>query len=122
MLTLDSDFSEKLKQILSNPEAMSKISAIASGLGATQKKNETPKTENDEPSVSPQPSLTDSQSEMPFSADFVPALMQGFSTNSDPRIALLSSIKPLLREEKRDKIDSITKALALANMMKNLRK
>ncbi|MBQ4316720.1 MAG: hypothetical protein IJC20_00585 [Clostridia bacterium] len=115
---MDSDFSEKLKKVLSDPEAMSKITAIASSLGASspqQNAEEKVGASEPEPQISPT---------IPPSApsDALPALMQGFSMSSDPRISLLSSIKPLLREEKREKIDALTRALALASMMKNLRK
>lgn len=116
---MDSDFSEKLKKVLSDPEAMSKITAIASSLGASSPLSNVEEkvgVSEPEPQISP--------TEMPSSApsDALPALMRGFSMSSDPRISLLSSIKPLLREEKREKIDALTRALALASMMKNLRK
>ncbi len=120
MLTLDGDFAEKLKKVLSDPEAMSKITAIASGLGATAPSN----ASSDEPIKQPEPETPYSPPASVPSGQFdaLPALMQSFNATSDPRISLLSSIKPLLREEKREKIDALTKALALASMMKNLRK
>ena len=117
---MDGDFAEKLKQVLSDPEAMSKITAIASSFGnsspsvqSTENINASPKSEK----ISSIPETADSGK-----SDAFPAIMQGFGDKSDPRLLLLSSIKPLLREEKREKIDALTKALALASMMKNLRK
>ena len=103
---MDSDFSEKLRSVLSDPDAMAKITAIASNLGKASpdtSSTDAPKTSEDAQSVPKQePSLP--------------------LTPSDPRLALLYSLKPLLREDKRSKIDSLTKALTIASMMKQFRK
>lgn len=107
---MDGDFAEKLKAVLSDPEAMAKITSIASGLGGTKgESNESAAPEQKTEPVMPK-------------NDTLPALAQSFALNSDPRITLLSSLKPLLREEKRDRIDALTRALSLAAMMKNFRK
>ena len=120
VLTLDGDFTEKLKQVLSDPEAMSKITAIASSFGASTP----PSTVTESANIKSEPETTYSPPDSGNSSqsDALPALLQSFNTKSDPKLLLLSSIKPLLREEKREKIDAITKALAIASMMKNLRK
>lgn len=105
---MDGDFAEKLKKVLSDPEALSKISAIASGLGAGN-------------AAPPEPSRDENAKEA-----FAPKAQTAppnasLTAFGDRRVALLSSIKPLLREDKRRKIDSLTRALTLAEMMKNLR-
>lgn len=112
MLTLDNDFSEKLMQVLSNPDAMSKITAIASGLGKPIKNQ--PEAEAVAPEIENRPQEN--------GANISDAFLQTASLNPDPRLLLLNSLKPLLREEKRDRIDAITRALALANAMKGFRK
>lgn len=107
---MDGDFASKLKTVLSDPEAMAKISAIASGLGGVSK--ETPAgTEN----------VQKEESEPNLNA-FSDLSKNLFPAQSDPSIALLSSLKPLLREEKRDRVDSLIRALYVASMMKNFRK
>ncbi len=108
---MDSDFQEKLKNVLSDPESMAKIMSIASGLGASQ-----PQSKPLRETAAPEP-----DSAKP-TADTVPASAFASERQSDPRIALLASLKPLLREEKRDRLDALTRALALASMMKNFRK
>lgn len=108
---MDSDFQEKLKNVLSDPEAMAKIMSIASGLGASQ-----PQGEPTRETAAPEP-----DSALP-TAGTVPASAFSSERQSDPRIALLYSLKPLLREEKRERLDALTRALALASMMKNFRK
>ena len=105
---MDSDFAAKLQTLLSNPDAMSKITAIASSMGMG--KNET------DQSTSPEPK-TEIASEEPT----IPVAMPSFG-QTDPRIALLNSIKPLLREEKRGRVDSLLNALTVATMLKAFKK
>lgn len=106
MLILDADFSEKLKSVLADPEAMSKITAIASnlGLGNTPSKSEETQAPNE-------------------TLESVSSLLQNSAPiMNDPRLNLLYSLKPFLREEKRSRVDALANALNIAAMMKNLRK
>lgn len=110
---LDNEFGEKLKNVLSDPEALSKISAIASSLGMGNKSPDAVSnvyTENGE---------SNSEENKPLLGMSELSLPQNLS---DPRLALLNSLKPLLREEKRDKIDALTRAITVASMMKMFRK
>ena len=107
---MDGDFASKLKTVLSDPEAMAKISAIASNLGNV-------------PADQPQSTEPPKRETPSFSPDLLSSVGQNlFPMQNDPRVALLSSLKPLLREEKRGKVDALVKALAVASMMKNFRK
>ncbi len=106
MLTLDDDFSEKLKAVLSDPEAMAKITAIASGMGKEKPTEEAQGT-------APLNAFSGlDKLNLPF-----PSIQ-----NSDPRLALLVSLKPLIREDRRDRVDALAQALTLASVMKNFRK
>jgi len=96
---LENDFAAKLQSVLSNPEALAKISAIASSFGGTLQPEEPAEAPRDIP-----------KKELPLALP------------TDPRLALLSSVKPLLREEKRGKVDSLLTALTVASMLKNFRK
>ena len=111
---MDADFGEKLKSVLSDPEAMAKITAIASSLGSPTDRSNTPPA----PSV---PSASESIG-APQDKNILSAFSQLTSPTDDPRLALLCSLKPLLREEKRERIDALTRALTLAAMMKGFRK
>ncbi len=102
---MDKDFSEKLKSVLSDPTAMAKIGAIADSLGMGG---------NSGPP--PEPAPIKEQPQIPQS------LLPPPSINSDPKIALLESLKPLIKEEKRDRLDSIEKALSVMTIMKAFRK
>ncbi len=106
---MDSDFASKLQSVLSNPDAMSKITAIASSLGNGGSAG----TQNEAQPEPPQESET-RQAFNPISQVALP--------QSDHRIALLNSIKPLLREEKRGRVDSLLNALTVASMLKAFKK
>lgn len=110
---MDADFQEKLKNVLSDPEALAKISAIASSLGASP--SVTASAETAAESDFQQDIRSETNPLSSFNAGLLPQ-------QSDPRVALLSSLKPLLREDKRGKVDKLVSALAVASMMKNFRK
>ena len=105
---MDADFSEKLKTVLSDPEAMAKITAIASNLGSgnVSQKGEEPIANNSQNGI----------------AEMLSGFMGGSPNESDPRLALLSSLKPFLREEKQSRVDALVRALSVASMVKKLRK
>ena len=113
MLTLDGDISEKLKSVLADPDAMAKITAIASSLGMTQ-------------ATSDQAAQTPLGKADPSASGEVGNALSALSLPSpqvaDPRLALLASLKPLLREDRRERIDALTQALTIASVMKNFRK
>lgn len=104
---MDSDFSEKLKSVLSDPSALAKISAIAESMGMGGQTAKASPAVNETPEPKPEPTFTQS---------ILPA------TAADPRLTLLETLKPLLKEEKRGRVDSIERALTVMNVMKTLRK
>lgn len=77
-----SEMSDKLSEILSNPDAMSKIMELAGNFDRPQNK-ELPL---------PQP-------------------------KSDDRLELLYALRPLLREHRRERLDSLTKAVSMAQAL-----
>ncbi|MBO4500739.1 MAG: hypothetical protein J5760_00755 [Clostridia bacterium] len=86
---MDGDLGEKLRQILGDKDAMEKISAIASGLGAPDAEKAPPPAQSEKTHIPPV---------------------------KNDKAAFLTSLKPLLREEKRKKIDALQTALMLANV------
>lgn len=119
-MTLDSDFSEKLKSVLSNPEALAKITAIASSMMQSDKPLQPQSDLPPEPAPSNTASAPSQNGDMMALAQ---NLTQGFKApTDDPRVALLYSLKPLLREDKRERIDALTRALTVASIMKGFRK
>lgn len=100
-MTLDDGFSEKLSRVLSDPEALKRISDIASGLGA-----------------SPQQSAE--RAEEVSAPASVPASAQVLSPLRDERLALINALRPLVAEEKRGRIDSLAKILTVTALIKNI--
>ncbi len=80
---MDADLAAKVAELLSNPESVAKISQIASSFG---------KNGAD-------------------SANGEPARQQ--PSEPDPRMALLSGLKAVMRDGKKQKVDALIRALAV---------
>jgi hypothetical protein len=78
-----SEMSDKLGEILNNPDAMSKIMELASGL-------DRPKERAEDPIPLPR---------------------------RDERMELLYALRPLLRENRRSRLDNLTKAVSMAQVL-----
>lgn len=98
------DLSEKIRAVLSDPESAAKIAAIASSLGVSGE------------SASPP------QEEASASLPAASLLQLPFNRESDKNTALLHAIKPFLREEKREKIDSLIRAMSVAGLISGLKR
>ncbi len=96
MEKIDSNTIKKVMDVLSNPEMMSKISALASG-GATQPEPTAPQTVQSAPTFS-------------FG-----------EASKDSRADLLLALKPLLKENKRSKIDAVVKAMTIASTVSKMK-
>lgn len=102
---MDEGMMDKVSALLSDPEMSAKIAAIAGSLAPGG-------------GAPPQNAVRPAEEARPV-AEARPAVSQG---GIDPRIALLSSIKPLLRQEKRQKMDNLVKAMTLVNMLGGLKR
>ena len=105
-----SDLEKKLMTILSNPEALSGIIAIAKGLGAAKSEN-----------TDPAPLETTAVQKNENAPEAVAAFNQNplhIQTNghgiSDKSVGLLLSLKPFLSNSKAEKLDVITQLLKIA--------
>ncbi len=101
------DLSEKIRAVLSDPSSMAKISAIASSLGVSGETKEVPKEGETSKETAPA---------------FAPADLLLPSRGNDRNTALLCAIKPFLREEKRYKLDSLIRALSVAELISGLKR
>ncbi len=95
---------DKVSALLSDPEMSAKIAAIAGSLsgGGAQ-------------SAPSPPAQAVQQAERVTQPKAV-------GNAVDPRIALLSSIKPLLRQEKRQKVDNLVRAMTVVSMLGGLKR
>ncbi|NLN55528.1 MAG: hypothetical protein GX148_04410 [Clostridiales bacterium] len=124
---MDSGLGDKLRDILNDPAAMEKIMQIVSGLSNQQSTPAFNQNAEYTPPPPPPPAGNPSllsglsgfggKSGLDSLAALAPALGGG-----DKRLALLSTLRPLLREEKRQKLDNLKTALTIAGIIGNFRK
>lgn len=94
---MDESFNEKLKAVLADPEALAKISAIASSLGSG---GELPPAERESaPAFATQPASLPKPSA------------------KDPRLDLLFALRPLVGEGKRKRIDDLMQIATVASLL-----
>ncbi|MGI6716202.1 MAG: hypothetical protein ACOX3X_03265 [Eubacteriales bacterium] len=124
---MDSGLGDKIREILSDPQAMDKIMQIVSGLTTQQSQPQppnngyqtsTPASSTPAGAVNPLSALSSLTSKPQDTLSALSPVLGG----SDKRLALLNSLRPLLREEKRHKLDSLKTALTLASVIGNIKK
>lgn len=101
---------EKLQSILSNPESLKSILQIASGLGIKTPEIQAHSQTEEREAVAEQQKLPEPQKILSSSAS-------SRGLYSDDRMNLLLSIKPFLNEKKRQRIDSVIKAMQAAKII-----
>lgn len=113
------DFEEKLNAILSSPESMQQVAQLAQMLS---QQNATPDgTAEQEDTPSPgTPDLSALSSmlggiDMATISRFLPLLQEMNSSQNDERTQLLYALKPFLKQERQEKIDT---ALRLARLLR----
>lgn len=89
---------DKIRNVLENEELLAKIAAAVRGLDAPA------------PVPSPPPQMPE---------PIQPA--GNFESGSPNALALLSALKPFLRQERRQKLDAVTKALSVASVYKSVK-
>lgn len=122
---MDSDFLGKVKTLLADPESLERITAIARGLSAptpaatpaAAPAAESPAAGTEQP-ASPTAATPESAAAGPAAAA---AGTFARPQSRDSRLTLLEALKPLLREDKRGKIDSLQRAMTMATVLKGLR-
>ena len=112
---------DKIAELLKNPEILGMIASLASGF-SSQKKTEVkndddlPETTEESSEVVPasaQADLVTTSAKNEFPDSF------SSSSQSDKRIALLNAIKPYVNDAKKDKVDSLVKAIGVAGVLNN---
>ena len=106
-----SDFEEKLNTILSSPEAMAQVAALAQSLGSQEKEHQ------EETNITPS---SDGIGNLLGALDpaaigkFLPLLSEMNSPGNEQRQQFLYALRPFLKESRRDKVD---KALQVAKIL-----
>lgn len=122
-----SEFEDKLNAILSSPEAMEQISAIANSLGQsggqTSQGGEEQRAEEQTPSEST--GGADLSGLGSLLGGFDPGmltkllpLMQEYQSGNEEKQALLNALKPFLRRESQEKVDKAIRITRLSRVIR----
>ena len=107
---------EKLGAILNNPQAMSQIMSIAQSLGGTQEQ-EGESVPDAAPEVPPEPPAQAPELD-PKVMEVGMRALAAWQEPGDSRSALLQALRPLVKEERRGKVD---KAIQITRLSKVVR-
>lgn len=106
---------EKISELLKNPEIVGMIASLASSFAS--------QPENKDKAEGGEAVETGSSSESSVSLAEAPLahLAEGFGNAApkDRRIALLQAIKPYVSDSKKDKVDSLVRAIGVAGILNN---
>jgi hypothetical protein len=108
------ELEDKLNSILSSPEEMEKIMGIARSLREGANETETPRSA-ETPSIDPS-ALTGGID--PKMLGVMTRLMGGMNQRSNEKTAILRSIKPFLKKERREKLDRASELARMAKLAK----
>lgn len=108
---------EKITELLKNPEIVGMIESLASGFssGTPADNTSSDNSETEETAIALKEDAVEAVSENQFE---IPAV--NFPKNnvySDRRIALLQAIKPYINDAKKDRVDSLVKAIGVAGVL-----
>ena len=113
---------DKISELLKNPQVVGMIASLASGFTQnTPKKSvqidnpEDNETFEDKPQEQTVLALKDDAKETV--ADIPYGISPSSAPYSDRRIALLEAIKPYISDTKKDKVDSLVKAIGVAGIL-----
>lgn len=127
------DFSDKINELLSNPETLSKIMQIAKGLnlGGGTKSEETTTTAEvnavvEAPAVSVEGKSDGGSSPVSGLASLLSSgnalsALGSLNTGTDKRITLLKAIKPFIAEHKHKRVDNIITAISISGALGSLK-
>ena len=126
-----SEFEDKLNAILSSPEAMEQISAIASSLGQSQAGGQPkPEGEGQGPQEAregppPESGASDLSGLGSLLGGFDPGmltkllpLVQEYQSGNEEKQALLNALKPFLRRESQEKVEKAIRITRLSRVIR----
>ena len=107
------DISEKLADLLNDPESLKRVREMAENI-----LGETPKAENQPPNNTGGGSIFDNMDIDPAQLGKIFSVMSRLkSDQDDKRAKLLLALKPHLSEPKREKVDTAVKLLKLIDLL-----
>ncbi len=114
---MDSQFNDKVKSLLSDPESIKNLVEIASSLGLKKQNEVDSQNTVNEVGVEQETAVIEANDgdRKDMSSFNVPSFASG--AVDDERIKLLLSIKPFLNDKKRTRVDSLVKAIGAAKII-----
>ena len=109
------EFDEKLSSILSDPNAMNQIMALAQNLGGPSKKEAPPPSSPGTDSMDPASLLSSLDPQMLQTGM---ELLRQFSAQDDEKTALLLALRPFLKEERYAKVDRAVQIARLSRLLR----
>ncbi|MBR2616180.1 MAG: hypothetical protein IKC69_05835 [Clostridia bacterium] len=118
---MDGNFSDKLKGVLSDPDAMATITALAKKMAAKEGRS----APAEEHGASEAPFLPEpSPQGLPelFSQPAIAAALRVLGEGSKERIQLLCAMRPFVKEEKKEKLDKIIQTMKTLDLLVSAQK
>lgn len=115
---MDGNFSEKLNKILSDPQSMKQIAALAQTLGAEESASDKPQNV---PATEPTQSGASDIANLLKAPENSPA-GKAFFDGTAERLCLLKALKPYLDEPKREKLSRVISAMESVNAINSITK
>ncbi len=117
---MDKGTNDLISSVLSNPESLQMLTSIAKNLLSSTQQSTSPSNTVSQPNIE----NTQNSLEGTGISEGIPEIQSSVVTpsapsNFDNRTNLLNSIKPYLKEDKQEKVDSIVKALGIAKIISN---
>lgn len=122
-----SELEDKLQSILGDPEAMGQIMSIAQAITGKQETGDSPvDAEADTPALSVrEDSFAGEGSSLSLLGDLDPRLVQmglrllsEYNSTDDRKIALLTALRPFIREERYAKVDRAIRIARLSRLIR----
>lgn len=117
------DFEEKLNSILSSPETMGQIMALAGSLSGSSEEGQESDGESSAPTSAPSPptkGLGDLLQGMdPGMVHKLMALWGEYTRGEDERTRLLQALRPFLREERQTKLDRAVQIARISRVIRS---
>ena len=132
---MEEDFAEKVRKLLSDPESVAKIKQIADGFsanGTSAEKTPSAPAENAAPAEAvqavetPTPAIPDPPvpaAQVPPKTELPSSIkLSTLNSSKEEKLALLRSVKPFLKEGRREKVDSMIRMISVASLLTGFNK
>ncbi len=115
---MDGNFSDKLKTVLSDPDAMATITKLAKNFSQSTSGAENAQEVSSESALTADKKPLEEMMEQPAIAAALKLLGDG----SRERMALLQAMRPFVKQEKKEKLDRIIQTMKMLDLLVSTQK